>query len=218
MNIIYEDKRIIIVDKPAGLLSHHAKGRQMDDLLSELGHPGYCLVSRLDYQTSGLLLVAKDNAAASVLNRLVSDGAVQKVYMAVLSGYLPKSADTLHSWLLKDEKSAVVRITDTPSIGTMPIETKYRVLREHAGLTLAEITLITGRTHQIRAQMAKIGHPVVGDPLYGDLRLNRKMNLEKQALVSMEITFHVPDEANLFHYLDNRTFSKDKFPFSYLID
>jgi len=218
MKILYQDKKILIVDKPAGMLSHPAKGHREPDLLSELRHPEYSLISRLDYQTSGLLLVAKDAESASALNRLATKNFIKKIYMAVLSGYLSNKEDVLHSWLLKDELSAIVRLSDHEIPGSVRIVTRYRVLKQSNGFTLAEIELETGRTHQIRAQMAKIGHPVVGDPLYGDKNLNKRNGLFSQALVSMKIRFAVDDEKDPFRYLDDKTFTKDEFPFIYLME
>lgn len=217
IEIIYEDKNIVIVDKPQNLLVHRAQKLHETDLLSELHHPDYAVITRLDYQTSGLVLLAKKPEIASMLNHLSIENKIRKFYRAVLIGYFEKPEAVETAYLLKDTEKAVVRIHDEPLPQSLKIMTKYQILQEESGMSLAEIELLTGRTHQIRAHMAFLGHPVVGDPLYGNQAFNRKTQMKTQALSASRIEFAPLDATHQLAYLSNQIFSIKHFPYDFLM-
>ena len=176
--VAFEDEHLIVVDKPAGLVVHpapgHADGTLVNALLAHcagslsgiggVSRPG--IVHRLDKDTSGLLVVAKTDAAHAGLAAQFADHTIKRVYQAVLWGRPPRSAATITGNIGRDprnrKKMAVVRR------GGKPAETAYRVLRAVGpSASLVECRLATGRTHQIRVHLNHLGHPVVGDPLYG---------------------------------------------------
>ncbi|MFR2342156.1 MAG: RluA family pseudouridine synthase [Ruminococcus sp.] len=130
--------------------------------------PAIC--NRLDRNTEGLVLAAKDAATLRELNRLIRENRIQKTYLCVLTATPPKQTDILHAYHWKDAKTNTVTISDHPKAGYREIITEYRVLQQQNGLCLAEITLHTGRTHQIRAHMAHVHAPLAGDSKYGDRR------------------------------------------------
>ncbi len=213
LKTIYEDPEIIVIDKPQGMLSHPARNHPGPDILTELKHPEYSVVTRLDYQTSGLVLIAKSHQTASILNQMQNQGKIQKYYQAIVKGYMPKQTDTLTAYLLKDEQKGISRISGYPLAGTRPIITAYVVLKERFALSLLEIELKTGRMHQIRAHLSHAGHPIIGDPLYGDPKLNREYNLSTQALAAMRINIHPAEGKDLLPNLRQEEFIKSKFPY-----
>ncbi|MDP3176846.1 MAG: RluA family pseudouridine synthase, partial [Spirochaetaceae bacterium] len=205
------------VDKPAGMLSHPEQGMREADVLTALKSlreaSGYAPGNRLDFNTTGLLIITKHKLAAGRLAAAMRENRVHKKYYCAVSGYLPEPEATLSAYLLKDEASAVVRVADVPFEGAKPIATWYRVLFEKGDMSLLEIEPVTGRTHQIRAHMAFVGHPVIGDPLYGIASLNRRYGLRRQALCSRSLAFSFPEPDHLWHRLDGRTFIKKDVDF-----
>lgn len=216
IEILYEDDRIMVVNKPESLLSHPDEKLHEEDLLSvlckqkQVPFGTYSLANRLDFNTSGLMLVGKNTEATRVLNDAAMKDQIQKFYRCVVVGYMEKSADELHAWLLKDEASALVRISDVFIPNSQEIITRYNVLEEGNGLSLLEIELLTGKTHQIRAHMASIDHPVLGDPLYGNPRLNRRYGVTKQVLWASKLVFrNIPQESSLYP-LNGNIITKDE--------
>jgi 23S rRNA pseudouridine955/2504/2580 synthase len=217
IGIVFEDEKILVADKPEGLLSHlDEKLPAEEDLLTVLSRqkkvlPGtYSLVNRLDFNTSGLIIVGKDPVSTRELNNAAMKDQIRKFYRCLAVGYLPKTADELHAWLLKDEPSALVRISETFLPKATEIITRYTVLQEGNGLSLLEIELLTGKTHQIRAHLASIDHPVLGDPLYGNEKTNKKYGVEKQALWASKIVFAIPDSSSPLYDLNGKTIVKDE--------
>ncbi|MBN2504279.1 MAG: RluA family pseudouridine synthase [Bacilli bacterium] len=217
LKIVYEDTNILIVDKPVGILSHPAQHHQGKDLLTELENKAYAVITRLDFNTPGLVLLAKNAFVAANLNKLQELGKIRKYYQVLVKGYMPKQEDVLVAYLLKDERKGISRISANPIPKAQKIVTAYSVIDEHNGLTLLEVELITGRMHQIRAHLAHLTHPVIGDPLYGDLKTNKQFRLENQALAAMRIVFDL-DKANPFALeLPKLEFIKPDFPYLYLL-
>ena len=216
IEIVYEDDRLIVANKPEGMLSHPDSKLKEPDLLSALRRQkkaedsDLSVVNRLDFNTTGLILVAKDVDSARLLGEATSNGWIRKFYRCLSYGYWDIPEAELHAYLLKDEASAIVRISPVPIPKAQEIVTKYRVLEEGNGLSLLEIELMTGKTHQIRAHLASLDHPVLGDPLYGHEILNRRYGVKRQALWASKLIFDVPDPENPLAYLSRKTIEKDE--------
>jgi 23S rRNA pseudouridine955/2504/2580 synthase len=216
LEIVYEDEQILVAHKPEGMLSHPDEKLHEPDFLSAISRQKkvpmgtYALVNRLDFNTSGLILVGKNLSATRALNEAASKGQIRKFYRCLAYGYFDKPADELHAYLLKDEPSALVRISDHPMPKAQEIITRYQVLREGHGLSLLEIELMTGKTHQIRAHLAAVDHPILGDPLYGKEILNKRYGISKQALWASKLVFEIAESQNPLYYLSQKVIVKDE--------
>ena len=200
--VIYKDENILVADKFSGVTS--------EGLSFELGE-GCFPVHRLDRNTSGLIVFARTKEAEEELINAFKERRAEKIYLALLKNSFVKKEDRLSAYLVKDEKMSEVKIYDKPQKGGVRILTDYRVLEERGDIALAEIVLHTGKTHQIRAHMAHIGCPVLGDGKYGDRLLNKKYGLSRQALLAKRLTLYL--DGNL-KYLNGRTFeSKQNIEF-----
>jgi 23S rRNA pseudouridine955/2504/2580 synthase len=186
LQVLYEDEDILVADKPANMLSQKAAP---DDLSANEYLLGYLIRSgalrkagfatfrpsvcnRLDRNTTGLLLMGKSLSGSQRLSESLRDRSVRKFYRAIVSGHIGQG-EHLAGWLLKDEATNRVKILGKEEEGAVHIETAYEPLAYANGATLLEVHLITGRTHQIRAHLAATGHPIIGDPKYGDPKQNR---------------------------------------------
>lgn len=222
LNIIYEDENILLCDKPAGMVVHEDSDNTSDTLINRMkcylwkkGEyipeqeqsfvPALC--NRIDRNTCGIVIGAKNAEALRVLNQKIRDRELVKLYLCVVEGALPKKQDTLTACLEKLPEENRVIISDRKTPENRTIITKYRVLEESAGLSLVEVDLLTGRTHQIRAHFAHIGHPLLGDGKYGSNRLNRERGFDRQALCSYKLRFEFTTEAGCLQYLNHREFS-----------
>lgn len=174
---LYEDGSVIVVDKESGVNS--------EAVFSALK---LFPVHRLDRNTAGLLILAKTENAQAALEGAFRDRRVEKIYHALVVGRMPKKHPVEEAYLQKDEKSALVRISESPR--GEKIVTEYEVLEERGETSLIKITLHTGKTHQIRAHMAYLGHPVVGDEKYGDSAYNKKVHAARQKLLAKSLTFY----------------------------
>ncbi|MFA5006154.1 MAG: RluA family pseudouridine synthase [Candidatus Izemoplasmatales bacterium] len=217
LSVVFEDPDLLVVDKPAGMLSHPERGMREPDILSALASfrdaAGCAPGNRLDFNTGGLLIVTRSSVAAGMLAAAMRENRIVKKYLAVVSGYMVEPEAVLSAWLLKDDVASVVRVADVPIPGSKPIKTAYRVLEERQGLSLLEIEPITGRTHQIRAHFAFVGHPVVGDALYGHPGVNRRYGMKRQALCSRSLSFSFPEPDHPWHRLDGRILVKKDVDF-----
>ena len=179
---VYEDSELLVVDKNRGV-------EVEEELLIELStlmEPLYA-VHRLDANTEGLVVFARNLEAKHKLEEAFLHRETGKLYEAVLLGALPKKEDRLLQYALKDEEQGKMRLASPDTPGALKMELGYRVLEERGGLTLAEIRLYTGRTHQIRLQMASLGCPVLGDDKYGSFEGNRRYKQRRQALLAKEL-------------------------------
>lgn len=173
LNIISEDGRLLILNKPAGLVCHPTKGDEYSSLVSRvrihLNSAGSHLVNRLDRETSGLIVIAKDDGTARELRRAWESGVVRKTYLAIVHGHVAADGH-VRSALGKDTASPVA-IKDCVQPTGVEVETHYRVLnrftRDEGDFTLLEVEPHAGRKHQIRIHLSHIGHPIVGDKIYG---------------------------------------------------
>ncbi len=212
--IVYEDDNILVIDKPKGLVCHSDEHQSADNLLARVTKylidegkynqenentfsPALC--NRLDRNTSGLIIAAKNAEAPRIINTKIKSREIEKYYICKCEGKMPKQTDTLEAYLERDDKH--VRINDK-AIGKR-ITTKYTVLEETTDSSLLEIKLITGRTHQIRAHLAHIGHPLIGDTKYGG-----KQNKNGYYLKSYKIKFDFNTSAGPLDYLHNMEITK----------
>ena len=228
LNIVYEDENILLVDKRPGLAVHPHDGAEygrtlIDQIQAYLYQkkewrpreenaftPALC--NRIDRNTGGIVIAAKTAEALRILNQKIRDREIDKRYLAIVEGTLPKKEGSLVRFLFKDAKKNRVFVTDTPQPGSKSCRTDYRVLASRNGLTLVECRLITGRTHQIRAQFAHAGHPLLGDGKYG--KLDKRFDRDYQALYSYRLTFTFPTDAGILEPLKGRSFQVKEVDFA----
>lgn len=178
-SVVYKDETMLVVDKESGVNSEAVYGA----LVREYGEK--CrFIHRLDRNTRGLLVFALGEQSERKLLNAFREKSVVKIYHAICVGRFTEKNKTHTAYLKKDEEKSLVRIFDKPTVGAEKIVTEYTVLEEKDGLTKVEITLHTGKTHQIRAHFAHIGRPILGDMKYGDERENKKRNFSRQCLVA----------------------------------
>lgn len=190
---VFEDENIYVADKYSGVSS--------EGLLSELKETGeFYAVHRLDRNTQGLIVFAKNREVCDALLTAFKERRVNKTYIALAKNNFKIKSATLVGYLKKDEKNSLVKVLGGEVKGSLKIITQYSVVEERGDIALLEIVLHTGRTHQIRAHMAYIGCPVLGDEKYGDGALNAKYGVKRQRLVSKKIKFNLSGE---FGYLNN---------------
>lgn len=222
LDIIYEDEHIVLINKPAGMLSQRAEGKEeslveyLITYLIESGsmteeqlssfHPSVC--NRLDRNTSGIVIAGKSLAGLQEMSRLLGERSLHKYYRCIVAGRM-KGGCRLKGYLKKDHDSNQVKILEEPEEDALPIETEYRVLGYGEGNTLLEVLLITGRSHQIRAHLASIGHPIIGDPKYGkqgtNERYSRAYQVRHQLLHAYRLEFPKMEEP--FAYLSGKVFT-----------
>ena len=227
LNIVYEDEQILLVDKRPGLAVHPHDGAEygrtlIDHIQAYLYQkrqwrpreenaftPALC--NRIDRNTGGIVIAAKTAEALRVMNQKIKDRELDKRYLAVIEG-IPKGREgSLTGYLFKDARKNRVFVTDTPQPGSKACRTDYKVLASGNGLSLVECKLITGRTHQIRAQFAHAGHPLLGDGKYG--KLNKNFDRSYQALYSYRLTFTFTTDAGALAYLNGKSFQVKEVDF-----
>ena len=227
LNIVYEDEHILLVDKRPGLAVHPHDGAEygrtlIDHIQSYLYQkrewrpreenaftPALC--NRIDRNTGGIVIAAKTAEALRVMNQKIKDRELDKRYLAIVEGTPKPAAGSLRGYLFKDAKKNRVFVTDTPQTGAKSCQTNYQVLTSRGGLSLVECELITGRTHQIRAQFAHAGHPLLGDGKYG--KLDKRFDRNYQALYSYKLTFSFTTDAGALEHLNGRSFRVENVDF-----
>ena len=204
LDIIYEDDNIMVVNKPAGIevVGDHSLTALCKEYVDGFIEPCH----RLDRNTTGLVLFAKNKDALDILLQKFKDKEIDKYYKATVYGILQKKQDRLEAYLFKDSKKSLVYISDTPKVGYQKIITCYKVIKENKddNTSILDIKLETGRTHQIRAHLSHIGHPIIGDGKYGINEVNKKFNKRTQLLCSYKIVFSFKTDSGILSYLNNK--------------
>ena len=222
LNIVYEDENIMLLDKKPGLIVHPDENYHYDSLIARVQHYLYdkkeydpedeksfapALVNRIDRNTGGIVMAAKNAESLRILNQKVKDRELNKFYLCVTVGKVNKKFDVLTGYLEKNESQNRVYISDKKKEGSKTIITKYNVIKTSSRYSLLEVELLTGRTHQIRAHLASIGHPLAGDGKYGTNKENKKTGFPYQALYSYRLHFEFKTDGGILNYLDGKEFS-----------
>ena len=229
IDIIYEDENIVLLDKKPGGNVHTDDNGDTNTLIEHLKAYLYqkgeykpqeeqsftpSLCNRIDRNTGGIVIAAKNAETLRIMNQKIKDREMKKLYLLIATGILEKKKGRLSGYLFKDEKKKTVYVYDAPKKGAKTIITDYRVLAERDGNSLVEADLITGRTHQIRAHFASIGHPLLGDGKYGSNKINRGSGFSHQALYSYKLKFEFKTDAGILSYLDNMEFTVKRVDFA----
>ena len=233
LDILYEDANILLLNKPAGILCYDTHDLDNNTLINNLHayiessgqwrardensfSPALC--NRIDRNTSGIVIAAKNAESLRIINDKIKHREIDKFYLAAVHGIPSPEAGALTGYLHKDGKRNLVKVTKDEVPGSKYAETEYKTLEtsnkiEGFPFALLECRLITGRTHQIRAQFANFCHPLLGDIKYGDKKLNEPFKEAHQALCSYKIVFAFTSDAGVLSYLDGKSFQLNKIPF-----
>ena len=227
LNIVYEDDHILLVDKRPGLAVHPHDGAEygrtlIDHIQSYLYQkrewrpreensftPALC--NRIDRNTGGIVIAAKTADALRIMNQKIKDRELDKRYLAIVEGSPKPANGSLKGYLFKDAQKNKVFVTNKPQPGSKTCQTNYKTLASANGLSLVECELITGRTHQIRAQFAHAGHPLLGDGKYG--KLDKRFDRTYQALYSYKLTFTFSTDAGPLEHLNGKSFKVQNVDF-----
>lgn len=222
LNIVYEDDNIMLVDKKPGIIVHPDENYHFDSLITRIQHYLYdkgeyqpeqeasfapALINRIDRNTGGIVMAAKNAETLRIMNEKVKKREIDKYYLCIVHGNMAKKENTLEGYLEKNENQNRVYISKESTNHTKNICTHYRVLEEKSAYSLLEIELLTGRTHQIRAHMASIGHPLAGDRKYGTKTLNKNNPFRYQALYSYKLRFSFETPTGILDYLNQKEFT-----------
>lgn len=225
LDIIYEDENILLINKKPGIIVHPDEKYHFDSLISRVLHYLYdkkeynpkddkafapALVNRIDRNTGGIVIAAKNAESLRALNAKMKTRELTKLYLCMVQGALKHKQGLLDGHLEKNEKKNKVTILKRPTPDSKPVRTKYTVISNINGNSLVEVDLLTGRTHQIRAHMSSIGHPLLGDTKYGYKRRNDDDFYKYQALYAYKITFNFTSNAGCIEYLNGKSFEVNK--------
>lgn len=228
LDIVYEDDNILIVNKPAGLIVHSDEKEEFNTLINHITAYLYnkgqynpdsensfapSLCNRIDRNTEGLVIAAKNASSLKEMNEIIKNREVDKRYLTVVHGIPKQNKGIISSFLSKDSATNTVTVKkEKNSYSDKEAVTKYNVIdaNKEQNLSLLEIELVTGRTHQIRAQMASIGHPLLGDGKYAENKDDRKKGYSYQALCSYSLTFDFKTPKQTLGYLNGKHFTAPK--------
>lgn len=220
--IVYEDDNIILCDKPAGLSVHSDEDNDTNNLITQVQAYLYkkgeydpsseqsfapALCNRIDRNTAGIVIAAKNAEALREMNAVIKERKLIKKYLCAVNGIPERKNETLKGYLIKNSNTNTVNVFPTYRKGAKEIVTRYKVLASKDNTSLLEVELLTGRTHQIRAHLSHIGHPLLVDGKYGVNRDARRGGYKYQALCSYYLAF---DTDGFFSYLKGRTFTVKK--------
>ena len=221
LDILYEDEHILLVNKTPGMVVHGDETERVNTLINHIQAYLYqkkewnpfrehafapALCNRIDRNTGGIVIAAKNAEALRIMDEKVKNREIEKTYLAAVVGVPRPAAGRLEGYLFKDAKNNQVYVYDTPRTGTKTAVTEYKTLETDGRLTLVECRLITGRTHQIRAQFRHAGCPLLGDGKYGRERDNRAYGKKGQALCSWRLKFAFTTPAGTLEYLNGKSF------------
>ncbi|MBR2388471.1 MAG: RluA family pseudouridine synthase [Clostridia bacterium] len=225
LDIVYEDENIMLLNKRPGVLVHedtegaentlimHVKAYlyqngQYDPENEQSFAPALC--NRIDRNTGGIVIAAKNAEALRVMNEKIKNNEMSKFYLCAVHGTPKPEAAELHGYLKKNAADNMVEVKDDYFKGSKEIITRYKTLKKADGISLLEVELVTGRTHQIRAHMAYVGCPLLGDGKYGINREEKKKGYKFQALYAYRLAFDKTDSENPLSYLEGREFKISK--------
>ena len=216
IDVLYEDENIMLIDKRAGMRVHPDDEEKVDTLVThmqaylyqkgEYDGTGFApaLCNRIDRFTGGIVIAAKNRDALHEMDMKIRNREVSKFYLCAAAGRMTPPAGELKGFLLKEGKR--VRVLKSAAPGAQAAHTKYRTISYENGVSLVECELLTGRTHQIRAQFAAAGHPLIGDTQYGDPEINKKYPSNFQQLYSYRVAFDFTTPAGCLEYLKGKSF------------
>ena len=228
LDIVYEDENLMLLNKRPGLLCHADEHEKVNTLITHIQAYLYqkkewnpkdehsftpALCNRIDRNTGGIVMAAKNAETLRILNQKIKDREIAKFYLAIIHGKMTPPQGKLEGFLLKDEDKAQVKVFRKPVPGGKSAATLYKTLKINRGLSLVECELLTGRTHQIRAQFAAAGHPLLGDGKYGREKDNKQYGRSFQALYSYKLEFTFPTDAGILEYLRGKLFTVDNVDF-----
>ena len=229
LTIVYEDENLLLVDKKPGVLCHSAGAWDYNTLIAHiqayLAQKGEwrpreenafapALCNRIDRNTGGIVIAAKNAETLRILNDKIRDREIEKYYLCAVHGRPKPPEGRLENYLFKDAEKNQVYVKPRPEPGARTAVTDYKLLRSKGPLSLVECHLLTGRTHQIRVQMAYAGWPLLGDGKYGSERFNKNYDEKGQALYSYRLVFAFPTDAGILNYLRGREFRVEQVDFA----
>lgn len=228
LDIVYEDENIMLLNKRPGLVVHADETEKVNTLINHIQAYLYqkrewnpkwenaftpALCNRIDRNTGGMVIAAKNAETLRIINDKIRDREIDKRYLCITVGVPKPPKGKIECFLLKDEKKKEVRVFRKPVPGAKTAVTFYQTLAQRGELSLVEVGLETGRTHQIRASFADMGCPLLGDGKYGSGAVNKRYGETRQALYSYKLTFDFPTDAGILEYLRGRTFEVAEVPF-----
>ena len=229
LTVVYEDENLLLADKKPGVLCHSAGVWDYNTLIAHiqayLAQKGEwrpreenafapALCNRIDRNTGGIVIAAKNAETLRILNEKIRDREIEKYYLCAVHGRPKPPEGRLENYLFKDAEKNQVYVKPRPEPGARTAVTEYKLLRSKGPLSLVECRLLTGRTHQIRVQMAYAGWPLLGDGKYGSERFNKNYDEKGQALYSYKLRFDFPTDAGMLNYLRGREFTVEHVDFA----